>query len=87
MIAGEAPHLETFLLSHKYGRPKDVVETVQKPPILFVSAYGPPGSYDPLAKPPEPGVDVEVIPNARSLAAVGPIEGPPEDDGSLVIVR
>jgi hypothetical protein len=50
MIAGEAPHLETFFLSHRFGRPKDVDHTPERPPILFVSAYGTPGSYDPLAR-------------------------------------
>jgi hypothetical protein len=50
MIAGEAPHLGTFFLSHRYGRPKDQDAAPDRPPILFVSAYGPPGSYDPLAR-------------------------------------
>jgi hypothetical protein len=54
MIAGEAPHLETFVLSHRYGRPKDVDQTAERPPIVFVSAYGQPGSYDPLAHSAEP---------------------------------
>jgi hypothetical protein len=61
MIAGEAPHLETFFLSHKYGRPKDVDQQAARPPILFVSAYGPPGSYDPLARPQKPPQDAQVI--------------------------
>jgi hypothetical protein len=51
MIAGEAPRLETFFLSHRYGRPKDVDQAPDKPPIVFVSQYGPPGSYDPLGPP------------------------------------
>jgi hypothetical protein len=40
MIAGEAPHLETFFLSHKFGRPKDVDHAPERPPILFISQYG-----------------------------------------------
>jgi hypothetical protein len=61
MIAGEAPHLETFFLSHRFGRPKDQDSVTEKPPILFISAYGPPGSYDPLAKCQEPPVKSNVV--------------------------
>jgi hypothetical protein len=76
MIAGEAPHLETFFLSHRYGRPKDVDHAPDRPPILFVSAYGPPGSYDPLAHRPEPPVKAKVIADQRSLTTGIPPELP-----------
>jgi hypothetical protein len=45
-----APHLETFFLSHRYGRPKDQDQLPDRPPIIFVSQFGQPGDYDPLAK-------------------------------------
>jgi hypothetical protein len=76
MIAGEAPHLEMFFLNHRFGRPKDVAETVQKPPILFVSAYGPPGSYDPLARTAEPPDKGNVTGHQRSLTSGVPPDVP-----------
>jgi hypothetical protein len=72
MIAGEAPHLETFFLSHKYGRPKDVDQAPDKPPIVFVSQYGPPGSYDPLARPAVAPMKAEVTSPQRSLPSGAP---------------
>jgi hypothetical protein len=88
MIAGKAPHLETFFLSHRFGRPKDVDQTAERPPILFVSAYGPPGSYDPLARPQKPPEDAQVIPHAGSLdAGAGQGEGPPPEEDELEVVR
>jgi hypothetical protein len=59
MLSGNAPR-----------RPKDVDQTAERPPILFVSAYGPPGSYDPLARPQKPPEDAQVIPHAGSLDVV-----------------
>jgi hypothetical protein len=79
MIAGEAPHLETFFLSHRFGRPKDVDHTPDRPPILFVSAYGPPGSYDPLAR--KTAEDTQRIRRANSLAAGMPSALPREATG------
>jgi hypothetical protein len=76
MIAGEAPHLETFFLSHRFGRPKDVDQAPDRPPILFVSAYGPPGSYDPLARPAVPAVKPEMIAHQRSLTSGVPPDLP-----------
>jgi hypothetical protein len=51
MIAGQATHLEMFFLAHKYGRPKAVEHAPDRPPIVFTSAHGQPGDYDPLARP------------------------------------
>jgi hypothetical protein len=68
MIAGDAPHLENFFLSYRFGRPKDVDQAPDRPPILFVSAYGPPGSYDPLARPAEPRGTAEMITHGPSLS-------------------
>jgi hypothetical protein len=76
MIAGEAPHLETFFLSHRYGRPKDVDHAPDRPPIVFISQYGPPGSYDPLAR--EAAEDTQPIRRANSLAAGMPSALPRE---------
>jgi hypothetical protein len=76
MIAGDAPHLEIFFLSHRFGRPKDVDQAPDKPPILFVSAYGPPGSYDPLARPAAPAVKPEMIAHQRSLTSGVPPDLP-----------
>jgi hypothetical protein len=76
MIAGEAPHLETFFLSHRYGRPKDQDQPHDRPPIIFVSQYGPPGCYDPLARPAEPAVKPEMITHQRSLTSGVPPELP-----------
>jgi hypothetical protein len=42
-----AAALGTFLRSHHYGPPKDIDQTAERLPIVFVSAYGQPGSYDP----------------------------------------
>jgi hypothetical protein len=72
MIAGEAPHLETFFLSHRFGRPKDQDSVTEKPPILFISAYDPPGSYDPLAKGQEPAVKSNVVAHQRALPLGAP---------------
>jgi hypothetical protein len=55
-------------LSHRFGRPKDVDHTPDRPPILFVSAYGQPGSYDPLAHAAEPAVKAKVIDHERPAA-------------------
>jgi hypothetical protein len=102
MIAGEAPHLEIFFLSHRFGRPKDHDQPPDRPPILFLSAYGPPGSYDPLAR--EGRADTQPIRRANSVAAGMPPALPreatsakgdsgddhrPGDDGEqeLVVVR
>jgi hypothetical protein len=41
MIASEAPRLETFFLSHKFGRPKDVDRAPDRPPILFIRPVQP----------------------------------------------
>jgi hypothetical protein len=68
MIAGDAPHLESFFLSHRYGRSKNVDQAPDRPPILFVSAYGPPGSYDPLARRAEPRGKPETIAHRPSLS-------------------
>jgi hypothetical protein len=52
MIAGEAPHLETFFLSYRYGRPKDqdqlphpAADPVHQPvrPPEHLRPLGPPG--------------------------------------------
>jgi hypothetical protein len=87
MIAGEAPHLEMFFLSHRYGGPTDVDQRAARPPILFVSAYGPPGSYDPLARPQKPP-QARVIGHARPLdAGVAQVGGPPTEEDELVVVR
>jgi hypothetical protein len=103
MLAGEAPHLEMFFLNHKFGRPKDVGHAPDRPPIVFVSAYGPPGSYDPLAKRQEPAVKSNVVPQRALPTSIPPdlprgAAGPrgdgadghgPGDDGEeeLVVVR
>jgi hypothetical protein len=34
------PHLETFFLSHRFGRPKDQDQPADRPPIISVSQYG-----------------------------------------------
>lgn len=34
MIAGEANHLELFFLSHRYGKPKNLDEVPERPPIM-----------------------------------------------------
>jgi hypothetical protein len=67
------PHLETFLISHKYGRPKDQDAARDRLPIVLVSRYGP-GSYDSLAR--EAVEDTQVIPRAKSLGAGLPTDLP-----------
>jgi hypothetical protein len=87
IIAGEAPNLETFFLSHKYGRPKDVDHAPDRPPIVFISAHGQPGDFDPLAGPQVK--DQKAVAPALSLAA-GPaqeLEPDPDDPDALVVVR
>jgi hypothetical protein len=76
MIAGEASHLETFFLSHKYGRPKDEAEPSDKPPMIFVSQYGQPGDYDPLAHPAGPQGTASVIAHERAVARAVPADLP-----------
>jgi hypothetical protein len=63
---------KTFLLSHHYGGPKDQDTPPDKPPILFISQYGRPGDYDPLARPAELQVKAKVVPDERVLPAVPP---------------
>jgi hypothetical protein len=82
MIAGEAPHLEMFFLNHKFGRPKDVDHAPDRPPIVFVSAYGPPGSYDPLARPPAAPLKAEVTSHQRFLSPSAPAGLPREAQGA-----
>jgi hypothetical protein len=76
MIAGEAPHLETFFLSHKFGRPKDLDQPPDRPPIVFVSQFGQPGDYDPLARPAVAPVKAEVTSPQRSLPPGAPADLP-----------
>jgi hypothetical protein len=76
MIAGDAPHLETFFLTHRFERPKDQDSATDKPPILFISAYGPPGAYDPLAHPAGPQGTASVIAHERAVARAVPADLP-----------
>jgi hypothetical protein len=103
MIAGEAPHLEVFFLSHRFGRPKDVDHAPDRPPIVFISQFGQPGDYDPLARPVAAPIKAEVTSHQRSLPPGVPpdlLRGPtsptgqsradsdPGDEGEeLVVIR
>jgi hypothetical protein len=97
----DAPRQEKYRnLRPRFGRPKDQDQAPDKPPILFMSAYGPPGSHDPLAR--KAAEDTQPSRRARSLGAGMPPDlphgatgangdgdpGPGDDDEEkLVVVR
>jgi hypothetical protein len=68
------PDLETFFLSHKYGRPKDVDHAPDWSPIVFILQFEQPGEYGTLAHPAGPAVEAKVIAHQQSL----PVGIPPD---------
>jgi hypothetical protein len=77
-----------------------VAEPPDKPPIIFVSQFGQPGDYDPLAR--KAAEDTQPIRRAKSLAAGmppapsreatganahGSADPDPHDDGDDELVR
>jgi hypothetical protein len=54
-----------------------------KPPILFISQYGRPGDYDPLARPVAPPIKAEVTCQQRSLPPGAPADLPRGATGDL----
>jgi hypothetical protein len=74
--AGEANHIETLLWQWQFGRPKDLDPAPDRPPIVFVSRFGQPGDYDPLARPAAAPIKAEVTSHQRSLPPGAPADLP-----------
>jgi hypothetical protein len=56
----------SMVSTHRYGKPKNLDEVPERPPIIFVSQHGKPGEYHPLARPAKPASEADAISHQRS---------------------